>query len=436
MGVGEHPTSSVKGLSSRGENARKPLPEYIMASFRRASQCYDATKNPSGLLDLSVAQNVLTAGLIAERLALVPPLPARVLKYDSMGGNREFRNSLATFFEQYLTFYPMKSEHFVSAAGAGASLEMLCMSLFESGDSILTPTPMYAGFPNDVGSRAGCRIVHAPMEMNHRVTVDVLRRGWINAGGSGSNIRGLLLCSPNNPTGQVFEKSELIDIIHWAREVGLQIMVDEVYGWSVFDEVKPFTSVFTALCGDLGDDVHIIWSFSKDFCASGFRVGVVFSQNKAVCQALSSMAYFSSPSTQSQYAFNNILRDMDFLNKYKGENQLRLRKNYQIWTQFLQSLNLDFIMAEAGFFSWFSLASFMKEKTFEEERRLWGLILEECQVLFAGGWEQNSLEPGWFRCCFTALPPEELEVACNRLRRFLLQTSEQVSESIIPNRSQ
>ena len=57
----------------------------------------------------------------------------------------------------------------------------------------------------------------------------------------------------------------------------MHTIVDEIYALSATED---FQSVLRVLDGKLGDDVHLVWSLSKDFGASGLRVGFVLSGNQ------------------------------------------------------------------------------------------------------------------------------------------------------------
>ena len=77
------------------------------------------------------------------------------------------------------------------------------------------------------------------------------------------------------------------------------MVFDEVYALSVFGE-RAFTSG-ASLRQSMGERVHVVWAFSKDFGASGLRCGVLVSENEAVLAAVDSLAYWAccsgTPST-------------------------------------------------------------------------------------------------------------------------------------------
>jgi len=75
----------------------------------------------------------------------------------------------------------------------------------------------------------------------------------------------------------------------------LHLISDEIYAKSVFSNPKapdavPFTSILSLDLADLIDSrlVHVAYGASKDFCANGLRLGMLYTQNKGVMEAVSS----------------------------------------------------------------------------------------------------------------------------------------------------
>jgi len=122
---------------------------------------------------------------------------------------------------------------------------------------------------------------------------------------SGQSVKALLLCSPNNPLGFMFTREELENIVSWTRQNGLQLIVDEIYGLSVFSKSSKLVSIGSVL-DELGDDVHFVWSFSKDFCMSGLRAGVIYTENRMARTALRFLPYFCGVSGDTQFALTQV----------------------------------------------------------------------------------------------------------------------------------
>lgn len=278
---------------------------------------------------------------------------------------------------------------------------------------------------NNIFNRSRCNLAFAPTtsENDFKVTAEVLEKGLKESKKRGDKVKCVLLCSPVNPTGQVLTARELVDIVKWCRQYSLHCIVDEIYGLSVFNPEQKFVSVYQALHDanmTLGDDVHIVWSFSKDFCLSGYRVGVSYTENDALLGAMQMASYFASCSTDTQACLTKMISDKQWLRQYITENKNRLREAYHDTIAFWQSLGVHHIESSAGFFVWINLAPLMKlegVQGFEGEMHIADVLMNECKVVLTSGNDSFCQEPGWFRCCFAALTRSERNEAWSRIRK-------------------
>lgn len=153
--------------------------------------------------------------------------------------------------------------------GNGVS-ELILMSLqalLDNGDEVLIPSPDYPLWTAAV-NLAGGKAVHYRCDEDQDWYPDLQdMRSKIT-----SRTRALVLINPNNPTGAVYEKAVLEDIVALAREFGLVILSDEIYDKILYDGA---THISTAsLCDDLL--VLTFGGLSKNYRIAGFRVGWLF----------------------------------------------------------------------------------------------------------------------------------------------------------------
>lgn len=93
-------------------------------------------------------------------------------------------------------------------------------------------------------------------------------------------IKGIILTNPHNPLGQCYPEALLEECMRFCHKHGIHFITDEVYALSTFQttdltESVPFTSALSINVERLGCDrskVHTVWSMSKDFGVSGFRL--------------------------------------------------------------------------------------------------------------------------------------------------------------------
>src|SRR5690606_2235249 len=336
--------------------------------------------------------------------------------YDAMIGNLEFRRALAEFMSRTLLGRTVTAEQLVALAGAGAVLEQLFYAIADPGDAVLVPTPSYAGFWADLETRDELRIipVATTSASGFRLTTDDLDRALASAD---RPVKALLFTTPDNPLGRVYSREQLLEILAWSERVGIHVVFDEVYGLSVFGE-RPFVSA-ASLRPSLGERVHVIWAFSKDFGASGLRCGVLLSENPGVLRAVDGLAYWAACSGDTQHLLGRLISDRPFVDEYLTNMRRRLAQTYAGVIAALDGHGVAHLPAEAGIFVLCDLRPFLSEQTWEAEHRLWRRILDQANVNLTPGSACRIAEPGFFRLCYAAVSSEAVLEGIARLGRVL-----------------
>ena len=390
--------------------------EYLQRHSEGLSDPFDPETNPDGYIGLCEAENRLVAEMVADRLDRVPRVPATVLGYDTMTGSVRFREQLGSFMGRTFLGREFSPEQISVLAGAGSVLELLFYALGDPGDGVLVPTPSYAGFWLDLELRNGLTIVpvHRSIDDGFRLTPEMLDRA---VAGAGRPITALLFTSPDNPLGTVASPEEISQVLAWADGRDLHVVFDEIYALSVFGE-RSFTSC-AELRPSLGERVHIVWAFSKDFGASGLRCGVLVSENQAVNAAVEAFAYWACCSGHTQYLLGNMISDKTWVDSYIGSMRELLRRAYARLATALDAGGICYLPAEAGVFVLLDLRSHLAAPTWEAEHTLWLEILERARVNLTPGAACHVGEPGFFRLCYARQPTEAVETGVRRIVRLL-----------------
>ena len=148
--------------------------------------------------------------------------------------------------------------------GVSEGLDMVISSIVEDGDEVLLPGPYYPPYASYVRLHGGRPIEFAVDLENSKPDIDAIKTKIT------SNTVAICLISPNNPTGLVFDKNSLKQIVDIANENNLYIICDEIYDKIVFDED------FTGIGKVAGDSpVIILNGFSKVHLMSGWRIGYI-----------------------------------------------------------------------------------------------------------------------------------------------------------------
>ena len=455
-------------LSSRGAHATKPPFSYLHAFFRAMQEPYEPGTREDGYVVLAVAQNFLTVDTVQRRLALAmrSEQPAATAGYDNMRGSDRLRRALAAHMKRVLA--PNHADGAIDpdrlcvSAGAGAVIDNLFMTITSPGDGVLIPAPYYPAFDNDLRVRNGVRAIPvAGADAESLPTAPSLDRAveaFAAAASSPRAARALLLTNPSNPLGVVYAKSSMLHAARWALREGMHVVVDEVYASSEYYDVGPFVSALEwtpeDVLGNVGSDgfskrdsdsdddddlrtssswtledarramatrLHVVYGLSKDFCASGYRVGVLCTRNEHVVRAMDNVAYFCCVPGPMQFAIAEMLEDEAWVDAFLEENSANLRDAHAVLTSILTEGNIPVVPSSAGMFVWIDLSSRMKAPTWEEEKRLWTACFEDqkTRLLMTPGRDCRHNKPGCFRLCFAAVKREALEVAARRLVDFV-----------------
>jgi aspartate/methionine/tyrosine aminotransferase len=333
---------------------------------------------------------------------------------------------------------PVDTGRIIVGNGCSSIVEATTFALCDPGDGILLPTPWYAGFANDTGTRARAKLlpVSTSAKNNFLVTVDELEAAYNTSEKAGVRVRMLLLANPTNPMGNIFSKQHLQDIIQWCdSKPGLHLLLDEIYAMTRLDtsddsDCDTFISVANIMGGETGDRVHICHGFSKDFGLSGFRCGVFYTCNSELHGALAAQSIFFSVSGDSEFVLSGMLSDDDFLDKYFADNTTQLTLAYQKVKGVLNKFNIPFIKPAAAFYVWVNMQQFLTSDTQEAEHVLWSRILDDASINVTPGQACMSSTHGWFRICYAAVTPLALTIAMSRLSKCLEQIqSEKANQS-------
>lgn len=396
------------GVSQRAQRMvdGSTVAPYIQEHIRRQEAGDD------GYVCLAVAENMLMWDLISEKANAPRAVPQQAFTYEDMRGSVAFRRALAEFLTDRLIGVPVDPSAIVVMAGAGSVVEAMAWSLVDPGGGVLIPTPSYAGYWNDIESRSGLRAVpaHTSPDDDFRITSEALADA---SDRSEVPIGALLLTNPSNPLGRTLTDDEVLGSIEWARARGLPIIMNEVYGLSVYGD-RPFRSAIDLL-GGFADDVHHVWAFSKDFAASGLRAGVGISTNGVVREALMQQLYFSATSGDTQHLLTTMITDDEWVDRYVDALGIRLRTSDAGARAILTDHGIDAVDSDAGIFLLADFRRFLDAPTWDAEDRLWRRILDIADVNLTPGSACRIGEPGFMRICHASAPADVVEAGLERL---------------------
>lgn len=185
-------------------------------------------------------------------------------KYTDASGTAELRAAVA---ERYRRDWdvPWDASHVLVTAGGKQALHTACLALFEEGDDVLVPSPYWVSFPEMV-KLAGARPVFVPTSAANgfKLTAEALEAAATPA------TRGVIVNTPNNPTGAVMEPEEIERTVRLAAAHGWTVLFDECYDRFVF-EGRHLSAASLARAHP--GTVMVAGTLSKTYAMTGWRIG-------------------------------------------------------------------------------------------------------------------------------------------------------------------
>lgn len=187
--------------------------------------------------------------------------------YPPNSGILELRAAAARHFSLLSGGRPVNADSIVVSSGAKHSIFNACFTLFGPGDKVLIPAPYWVSYPHIVHfARAEPVPVPGAVEWSLKVGVEDLEQA------RDSSTKGVILCSPSNPTGAVYTRAELRAMVEWAAQHQIWLIADEIYR-RIHYGTGPAPSVLD-LPDELLDRVVMISGVSKTYAMTGWRIGL------------------------------------------------------------------------------------------------------------------------------------------------------------------
>lgn len=205
-------------------------------------------------------------------------------------------------YDEYRGIHGVKPNDIYTGNGVSELITLCMQGLLDNGDEVLVPAPDYPLWTASV-TLAGGTAVHYVCDEQSDWNPDIedIKKKIT------PNTKAIVIINPNNPTGAVYEKDLLMQIVKVAREHGLIIFADEIYDRLLMDGVQ-----HTSIASLAGNDVFCVTfnGLSKSHMTAGFRCGwMTLSGNKTAAKGyieglnmLSSMRLCSNVPAQHMIA--------------------------------------------------------------------------------------------------------------------------------------
>lgn len=193
-------------------------------------------------------------------------------------GDLELRKAIATKLERENNFSVNSENGVIVTIGGAAANASVLMGLLDEGEEVIIPSPHYPNHGHQVALAHG-ESVYVPTneEDEYAVTAASIEKAIT------PRTRAIILLSPNNPTGTVYDRETMEEIAEIAISKKIFVITDEVYEKFVYDNVK-HTSI--ASLPGMEDLTIVTNSLSKTYAMTGWRIGYAAGNPDIIGRAL------------------------------------------------------------------------------------------------------------------------------------------------------
>ena len=223
--------------------------------------------------------------------------------YTANAGLMELRREISSYMNRrFKVSYEPMSEVIVTVGGSEA-IDIALRAILEPGDEVIVPTPSFVCYAPLVAIAGGKPVIlETKFEDKFKIDPEALRAAITH------KTKMLILPYPNNPTGAIMTREELLDIADILRDTNIVILSDEIYAEMTYTG----NHCSIASIDGMWERTIIASGFSKAYAMTGWRLGYLCAP-KQICEQMLKIHQYgimSSPTT-AQFAAIEALKNGD-----------------------------------------------------------------------------------------------------------------------------
>lgn len=293
----------------------------------------DVISFSAGEPDFNTPKNIINAAIKA--------MEDGNTKYTSVNGILQLREAICKKFkdDNGLEYNPSQ---IVVSTGAKQSLANTFLAILNPGDEVIVSTPYWVSYPELIKLADGKPVfVEGDEKSNYKFTKENLEKAVT------AKTKAIVLNTPNNPTGTIYNKEELEVIADFAKKYNIIIISDEMYEKLIYDNENHIS--IASLSKDAYERTIVINGLSKSYAMTGWRIGYCAASEKIAKLMMSIQSHVTSNVCSiTQYAALEALNGpQDEITKMI--NEFEKRRNYMI--NRIESIdNLSIVKPKGAFY--------------------------------------------------------------------------------------
>lgn len=203
------------------------------------------------------------------KIATWKALQSGKTKYEPTAGDYDLREAIAAKLRSKNGIDANVSDILVTAGGKFA-IFLTFQAVLETGDTVMLLDPAWVTY-EQAARLAGARVIRVPCEADSGFQPDIARiRRAMNP-----SVKIIVVNSPCNPTGAVYEPDTVRGIVEVARDARALVLSDEVYEYLLYSGES-----YSPACEY--DNIVTVNAFSKTYAMTGWRLGYVTAPREVV----------------------------------------------------------------------------------------------------------------------------------------------------------
>ena len=326
--------------------------------------------------------------------------------YTSYTANRglpELREEICKHYaECYDTHYDAATDVLVTV-GVSEALDLAMRALLAPGDEVLIPEPCYVSYQACTILAGGVPVaVPAKIENEFRITPEELEEHVTE------KTKVLLIGYPNNPTGAIMTRKDLLGVAEFAKKHDLIVISDEIYGDLTYGG-EPHVA-FSSLPG-MQERTLLLNGFSKAYAMTGWRIGYALGA-PAIIAAMTKIHQYTmlcAPITVQMAAIEALRHGEKYMKKMVAEYDRRRRLIYEGLTK----MGLKCFEPKGAFYIFPDITS-----TGYTDEEFAETLLESEHVALVPGSAFGECGKGHVRCSY-ATSIDKIAEALTRIEHFI-----------------
>lgn len=307
-------------------------------------------------------------------LAAAAALNSGEIRYTPPDGIPALKKAIIRYTEEFYN-RKVEPENVLASGGAKQAIMVALQAVLNPQEEVLFPAPYWVSYPDMARLCQAIPVPVLPEDGTFYPRIQDIERKV------GSYTKAVIINSPNNPTGAMYSKEFIADVVDFCERKDIYLIMDDIYHRLIFDNRKPINPCEFAKDKSENSKLIIVNGISKQYAMTGFRIGWAVA-NKKLIEAMKNIQghQTSGPSVLLQKAavgaINGIQSSVESL-------RLTLENNRNVLIDYLNSFEGIKVTNPDGTFYCFADFSVYEKNSV----KLSNFLIDKVQVLTVPGKE-------------------------------------------------